>query len=181
MLSPSILILALVLILHSSHAMTDTPDHKLSYDKDLEPASGVATPGSRSPDNVHGTDRNSIDREDPNQDQIDLEKVETARDQDRPGKTTPASAVNRILSKVKSTASTVDPGPPPNGGWHAWTIALSGHATICATWGFVNSFVRQPIPAPASSELALVTTRDREHFNLTILRRSMCLHPKYHG
>ncbi|KAK7532922.1 MFS monocarboxylate transporter [Phyllosticta citribraziliensis] len=128
--------------LHFSHAiMSDTPEHKLSCDKDMEPASGVATPGSRSPDNVHGTDRNSIDREDRHhKDPVDLEKVETARDQDRPNKATPAGAVNRILSKVKSTASTADPGPPPNGGWHAWTIALSGHATICATWGFVNSF-----------------------------------------
>lgn len=120
--------------------MSDAPEHELSCDKE------VATPASPSPDNVHGTGRSSTDgdledrhRKDP----VDLEKVETAaQDQDRPNnmKTTPAGAVNRILSKVKSTASTVDPGPPPNGGWHAWTIALSGHATICATWGFVNSF-----------------------------------------
>ena len=46
----------------------------------------------------------------------------------------------RTLSKTLSRTSTVDPGPPPDGGLKAWTQALMGHLVVFNTWGYINSF-----------------------------------------
>ncbi|KAL8786672.1 MAG: hypothetical protein Q9195_008108 [Heterodermia aff. obscurata] len=48
--------------------------------------------------------------------------------------------VLRTLSKTLSRASTIDPGPPPDGGLKAWTQALMGHLVVFNTWGYINSF-----------------------------------------
>ncbi|CAK7562609.1 MAG: hypothetical protein SEPTF4163_000457 [Sporothrix epigloea] len=50
-----------------------------------------------------------------------------------------------ILARVLSRASTMrtkhlDPGPPPDGGWQAWTAAVCTHLAIMDTWGVINSF-----------------------------------------
>ena len=46
----------------------------------------------------------------------------------------------RTLSKTLSRTSTIDPGPPPDGGLKAWTQALMGHLVVFNTWGYINSF-----------------------------------------
>ncbi|BFZ65076.1 hypothetical protein YB2330_006239 [Saitoella coloradoensis] len=46
-----------------------------------------------------------------------------------------------ILELVRtSTTTTIDPGPPPDGGLKAWTQALMAHLVIFNTWGYINSF-----------------------------------------
>ncbi|TEA12153.1 MFS transporter asaE [Colletotrichum sidae] len=53
-------------------------------------------------------------------------------------------AAGRILSRV-TTASSLGPGPPPDGGITAWLAIFGTHLTIMNTWGIVNSFgVFQP-------------------------------------
>ena len=47
--------------------------------------------------------------------------------------------LTRTLSRVR-TKDSVDPGPPPDGGFQAWLQACLGHLVIFNTWGFINSF-----------------------------------------
>lgn len=49
------------------------------------------------------------------------------------------SVVDRVVSRVTSRSS-YDPGPPPDGGWLAWSQCLVGHIVIFNTWGWINSF-----------------------------------------
>lgn len=44
-------------------------------------------------------------------------------------------SVLRTLSRTLSRVSTIDPGPPPDGGLQAWTQALMGHLVVFNTWG----------------------------------------------
>lgn len=46
----------------------------------------------------------------------------------------------RTISNTLSRTSTIDPGPPPDGGLQAWTQALMGHLVVFNTWGYINSF-----------------------------------------
>ena len=46
----------------------------------------------------------------------------------------------RVLSRFRTNDSVKDPGPPPDGGVHAWSQALLCHLVIFNTWGFINSF-----------------------------------------
>ncbi|KAI2168630.1 hypothetical protein LOZ23_001992 [Ophidiomyces ophidiicola] len=50
------------------------------------------------------------------------------------------NVITRTLSVVRTKDSGRDPGPPPDGGFHAWLQAILAHAVIFNTWGFVNSF-----------------------------------------
>jgi MFS family permease len=36
--------------------------------------------------------------------------------------------------------TTIEPGPPPDGGWTAWIQVLMTHIIIFNTWGYINSF-----------------------------------------
>ena len=47
--------------------------------------------------------------------------------------------LTKVLSKVQSRSS-IDPGPPPDGGLAAWTQALMAHLIVFVTWGYINSF-----------------------------------------
>ncbi|XWW99887.1 hypothetical protein V2A60_007901 [Cordyceps javanica] len=51
----------------------------------------------------------------------------------------PGGVFGRVLSRITSKSS-VDPGPPPDGGWVAWTQCFIGHMVIFTTWGWANSF-----------------------------------------
>ncbi|MCJ1363529.1 hypothetical protein MMC16_002636 [Acarospora aff. strigata] len=44
------------------------------------------------------------------------------------------------LALIRTSDSTNDPGPPPDGGFPAWSQALLCHLAIFNTWGFINSF-----------------------------------------
>ncbi|KAL0254790.1 hypothetical protein SLS55_009314 [Diplodia seriata] len=75
-------------------------------------------------------------------DEIAIERVATALDEDTKDATA-AGTAKRALSKVvtaRSAASIRDPGPPPDGGLRAWTQVLMGHICIMNTWGYINSF-----------------------------------------
>ena len=53
---------------------------------------------------------------------------------------TPDGALGKVLSKVISRVSTLDVGPPPDGGLVAWTQVVMGHFTVFNTWGYISSF-----------------------------------------
>jgi MFS family permease len=53
------------------------------------------------------------------------------------GKTT---ALARTLSLVRTRESGRDPGPPPDGGFKAWSQVALAHLVMCNTWGYINSF-----------------------------------------
>lgn len=56
-----------------------------------------------------------------------------------PGLETTGSRRLSILSRLPSTAASLS-GPPPDGGWNAWTACICAHFVFLSTWGFVNSF-----------------------------------------
>ena len=68
----------------------------------------------------------SGDNESPGQQGADIETVEEADEAlgDNASRTTekPTNGLSGVLSRIVSRASTVDPGPPPDGGLHAWMI-----------------------------------------------------------
>ncbi|RVX74783.1 hypothetical protein B0A52_01060 [Exophiala mesophila] len=49
------------------------------------------------------------------------------------------SFLSRTISRVR-TKDSIDPGPPPDGGTHAWFMACLAHLVIFNIWGLVNSF-----------------------------------------
>ena len=50
------------------------------------------------------------------------------------------NGLSKTLSRVRTTDSGVDPGPPPDKGWKAWGHAILVHLVIFNTWGYINSF-----------------------------------------
>lgn len=44
----------------------------------------------------------------------------------------------RTQSRVRSNDSVFDPGPPPDGGFRAWSMAFAAHLVLFNTWGFIN-------------------------------------------
>lgn len=52
----------------------------------------------------------------------------------------PGKYLEKVLSRVQSRSSYVDPGPPPDGGLTAWTQALMTHLIVFNTWGYIISF-----------------------------------------
>jgi len=59
-----------------------------------------------------------------------IEKIESSHE----------GVLSKVLSKTISRTSTLDPGPPPDGGFDAWTQALLSHLIVFNTWGYINSF-----------------------------------------
>ncbi|KAJ5472460.1 hypothetical protein N7530_006461 [Penicillium desertorum] len=53
---------------------------------------------------------------------------------------TNTSALNRTLSAVRTRESGKDFGPPPDGGFQAWSQVALAHFVIFNTWGYINSF-----------------------------------------
>jgi len=49
-------------------------------------------------------------------------------------------ALAKTLSLVRTRESGRDPGPPPDGGFKAWTQVALAHLVIFNTWGYINSF-----------------------------------------
>ncbi|KAE8144875.1 major facilitator superfamily domain-containing protein [Aspergillus avenaceus] len=47
---------------------------------------------------------------------------------------------SRTLSVVRTRESGKDLGPPPDGGFLAWSQVALGHLVIFNTWGYINSF-----------------------------------------
>ncbi|KAJ5114618.1 hypothetical protein NUU61_000377 [Penicillium alfredii] len=53
---------------------------------------------------------------------------------------THTSALYRTLSVVRTRESGRDLGPPPDGGFQAWSQVALAHFVIFNTWGYINSF-----------------------------------------
>lgn len=68
---------------------------------------------------------------DPHRDEPQVNSAEVSSSQ---------GGILRTISKTLSRTSTIDPGPPPDGGLKAWTQALMGHLVVFNTWGYINSF-----------------------------------------
>lgn len=99
--------------------MSSTPDTKgrsLYQRKDgllTNPSSDLETSGAFTPNSI--VDKEGVNVPEPN-------------------------CLERVLSRTRSRPSSLDPGPPPDGGWQAWTQAFASHIVIFNTWGYVNSF-----------------------------------------
>ncbi|KAL5627392.1 hypothetical protein BROUX41_003545 [Berkeleyomyces rouxiae] len=50
------------------------------------------------------------------------------------------TVIERVLSRVVSQKTIVDPGPPPDGGLRAWLVVLGAHLIVMNTWGVIVSF-----------------------------------------
>lgn len=57
-----------------------------------------------------------------------------------PIKHTQSNLASRVLSRISTKKSWVDPGPPPDGGFKAWLQCAMGCLIVTTTWGFINSF-----------------------------------------
>ncbi|KAL4894336.1 major facilitator superfamily domain-containing protein [Aspergillus ambiguus] len=70
--------------------------------------------------------------------------LEGSRDKDLTKTPTHGSNVgalaSRTLSLVRTRESGKDVGPPPDGGFKAWSQVALGHFVIFNTWGYINSF-----------------------------------------
>lgn len=65
--------------------------------------------------------------------------VETAASPSLKRSTSISQTVTGALSRLR-TQDSIDPGPPPDGGFTAWSMACIAHLVFFNTWGFVNSF-----------------------------------------
>jgi MFS family permease len=59
--------------------------------------------------------------------------------QPQPAKPSIGGTLTKVLT-ARSNASLRDPGPPPDGGFHAWSMACMGHFVVFNTWGMISSF-----------------------------------------
>ncbi|OGE46654.1 hypothetical protein PENARI_c013G00974 [Penicillium arizonense] len=53
---------------------------------------------------------------------------------------TPTTVLARTLFFICMRESGRDPGPPPDGGFKAWSQVALAHLVMCNTWGYINSF-----------------------------------------
>ncbi|KAL8936823.1 MAG: hypothetical protein Q9216_004734 [Gyalolechia sp. 2 TL-2023] len=50
------------------------------------------------------------------------------------------ASLDKVISRIASQSSASDPGPPPDGGFEAWTQVLTAHLTVAVTWGYIQTF-----------------------------------------
>ncbi|KAL1956561.1 hypothetical protein VTO42DRAFT_7032 [Malbranchea cinnamomea] len=128
-----------------------SPDTRRPGDPEKSSVPGPAeSPPDRSP-STSSLDQESTTKESPLETHdldadVDLEdarsrahsvcRVETAPVGPAPGE----GILSRTLSLVRTRDSGRDPGPPPDGGFHAWLQAGLAHLVIFNTWGYINSF-----------------------------------------
>ncbi|OAL04412.1 MFS general substrate transporter [Phaeosphaeriaceae sp. SRC1lsM3a] len=73
------------------------------------------------------------------QEEEEMERVETHHTQRSQRPKPSFSNIARTIT-LRSNASVIDPGPPPDGGTKAWTQAFMGHFVIFNTWGMIACF-----------------------------------------
>ena len=62
-------------------------------------------------------------------------------DPDNHHNNTPGSTeIQKTLSRLISHKSDIEPGPPPDGGFRAWSQVLVTFIVVLNTWGYINSF-----------------------------------------
>ena len=52
----------------------------------------------------------------------------------------PDGVLGKTISRAISRMSTLDIGPPPDGGIGAWTQVVMAHLSVFNTWGYINTF-----------------------------------------
>lgn len=110
--------------------MSVFPDESISQFAEKQSNSSL-----RSPDVSHS----SSQRPTPTKaEQIDSRKECIGNGSEEP--TGESDGYFKALSTTLSRSSYVDPGPPPDGGFQAWTQAVMGHLVVLNTWGYINSF-----------------------------------------
>jgi predicted MFS family arabinose efflux permease len=99
---------------------------------DLQQEHGISTSSSpSSAHTVHPIPVGGIPASAP----VDVEKQAS-----QAPKSTLSNVLSHTLSRTVSRTSTLEPGPPPDGGRRAWTQAFMGHIVIFTTWGYINSY-----------------------------------------
>ncbi|KAL8671883.1 MAG: hypothetical protein Q9168_003636 [Polycauliona sp. 1 TL-2023] len=89
-----------------------------------------------------GSSDSTVRSSDPEALQVD-ESTENEKIVENPGGL--QTGLEKVLSRIASRTSCSDPGPPPDGGLHAWTQVLMAHLVVFNTWGYIISFgVFQP-------------------------------------
>ncbi|GIJ86484.1 hypothetical protein Asppvi_005373 [Aspergillus pseudoviridinutans] len=48
--------------------------------------------------------------------------------------------LRKLLTGLQFQPAISDPGPPPDGGFIAWSQVLGAHFTVCNTWGYITTF-----------------------------------------
>lgn len=74
---------------------------------------------------------------------LDTDEVAPVRGGDKVEGVESFNGSNAVLSRVLSrtiSGISIDPGPPPDGGFEAWTQVLMTHLVVVNTWGYINSF-----------------------------------------
>ncbi|CEI66602.1 hypothetical protein FVEN_g10200 [Fusarium venenatum] len=66
----------------------------------------------------------------------DICQIETEKERQQPPGA--RSALDRVLSRT--SVAEKDPGPPPDGGFWAWSSAIAGHIMMLNSWGYNSSF-----------------------------------------
>lgn len=75
-----------------------------------------------------------------------------------------------VLHRMRTPDPASNPGPPPDGGFPAWSQALLAHLAIFNTWGFINSFgIFQTYYTTALGQAALDHLLDRQRPDLAPL------------
>ena len=106
-----------------------TDQDNSDFEKQKYPGWGPEQPASLGP-NDHDRSALQADSIRPNRTNVtQFEKPEV-----------PDGTLGKVISKVISRVSTIDVGPPPDGGLQAWTQTLMAHLTVFNTWGYISSF-----------------------------------------
>lgn len=104
----------------------DVEKHAGSIDQDEETQSPHSTRNNSYDDEIHSIG--------------DALQVSTSYSQDAEQQRESAGEkVTRIITGRSVASSWKDPGPPPDGGFKAWTQAIMGHLVLANTWGFIQS------------------------------------------
>ena len=70
----------------------------------------------------------------------EVEEYNETEPKHEPIKQTASNIAHRVISRITTHKSWIDPGPPPDGGFKAWLMCAMGCLIVATTWGFINSF-----------------------------------------
>ncbi len=72
----------------------------------------------------------------------------------------------RVLSRLRSN-DCVDPGPPPDGGLQAWSMAFAAHLILFNTWGVSSTSLQKLILSLEVSPTGVSTILTGDHSSST--------------
>lgn len=71
---------------------------------------------------------------------LEMGEIEQYPTKHEPITKTASNIARKVLTKISTKHSYIDPGPPPDGGFKAWLQCGCGCLVVATTWGFINSF-----------------------------------------